>query len=379
MIQVFYNMVLLNNMQKYIALRIHTALYLSVFFLALHYVFVYFANSSILRYMFNLSIPQVLVVYGIASLFGIIVYLTLSTLKVKRMKSLVYLFTFFEMICLSTMYYASTHSNVLLFIIAFCIHHIITPYILYNLDTLFESYTHIEDRGRGRGIYLTMWNTPYIVVPLILSGLNEQSLPIVYLISLLLLFPFLLFVVSYLQEPDVHTDITDRNQLSLSGRISDFWRDTLNRNSFITQSILHLYYGITGVLLPIYLHSYFGFEWNKIGILLSVTLVPFVLFQIPFGSFADKNHNERKIFLSGVCIATIFTIVCIFIKPETPFNFLYLALFLFISRMGCSLIEISMEGLFYKHVTERDTFALMMFRGARLVPYAFGLLAFFFI
>lgn len=366
-------------MQKYIALRIHTALYLSIFFLALHHVFVYFANSSILTYFFKLSIAEVLIVYAIASLTGIFVYLFLSAHKIKGTRSVIYLFTFIEMLCLISMYFGSTALIPYVFIGAFCIHHLITPYILYNLDILFESYTHMQDRGRGRGIYLTMWNVPFIIVPLILSGLHEQDLPLVYIISFLLLFPFLLFVVSYLQEPELEPLLKNTGNVPLLEKLKIFWADALDRKSFITQSVMHLYYGITGVLLPIYLHSYFGYDWDKIGILLAITLVPFVLFQIPFGTMEDKSHNEKKIFAWGVLITIVFTAVALFVKPGTPYNFFFLALFLFISRMGCSLMEIAMEGLFYKHVTERDAFALMMFRAGRLVPYSLGLLGLFFI
>lgn len=366
-------------MQKYIALRIHTALYLSIFFLALHHVFVYFANSSILKYFFNLSVSEVIAVYGVASLIGICVYLFLSTRNIRSTRPTIYLFTLVEMICLVAMFFGSITLHPLVYIAAFCLHHLITPYILYNLDILFESYTHIEDRGKGRGIYLTMWNVPFIIVPLILSGLNEPDLPIVYVISFLLLFPFIFFVISYLQDPELDPLIKNKADIPLGQKLKIFWSDELDRKSFITQSILHLYYGITAVLLPIYLHSYFGFDWDKIGILLAITLIPFVLFQIPFGTMEDKSHNEKKIFAWGVFIAIIFTIVSLFVKPYTPYNFLFLALFLFISRMGCSLMEIAMEGLFYKHVSERDAFALMMFRAGRLVPYILGLIAFFFI
>ena len=360
-------------MQKYIALRVHTALYLSIFFLALHHVFVYFANSSILKYFFNLTITEILLVYGIASLFGVFVYLALTTLNIRRTKFILYLFTVIEILCLITMYYGSTANNAIIFIGAFCFHHLITPYILYNLDILFESYTHKEDRGKGRGIYLTMWNTPFIVVPLLLSGLNQYNLPIVYIISLLLLLPFLFFVSLYLQEPDITPLVKETENLPLTKKLSNFWSDTLDRKSFITQSTLHLYYGLTGVLLPIYLHSYFGFDWDKIGILLAITLIPFVLFQIPFGSMEDKVHNEKKVFVWGVVITIIFTVISLYIKPDMPYSFLLLALFLFMSRVGCSLIEIAMEGLFYKHVTERDAFALMMFRAGRLAPYILGI------
>ncbi|MES2622851.1 MAG: MFS transporter [Patescibacteria group bacterium] len=366
-------------MQKYIPLRVHTALYLSIFFLALHYVFVYFANSSILTYLFKFSVLQVLIIYGIASLFGVVVFLLLSSKKIQKTRSNMYIFTLIEMVCLATMYAASIHVQPVLFVTAFCLHHLITPYMLYNLDILFESYIHAEDRGRGRGIYLTMWNTPFVIVPLLLSSLREQSLPIVYAISFLLLLPFIFFVYIYLQDPDTAPLSKNIDSLTLTQKIMNFWSDKLDRKSFLIQSTLHLYYAITGVLLPIYLHSYFGFDWDKIGILLAITVVPFILLQIPFGSMEDRQHNEKKVFGWGLCTTIVFTVISLCVTPDMNNSFLWLALFLFISRVGCSLIEIATEGLFYKHVNERDAFALLVFRAGRIVPYVFGLIALFFI
>lgn len=364
-------------MQKYIPIRVHTALYLSIFFLALHYVFVYFANSSILSFFFNLSLPQVLVIYGTASLISILVYLWISSRKISKTKFNLYLFTYLEMIALICMYIGSSNHYVVAYIIAFIVHHLTTPYLLYNLDILFESYTHTEDRGRGRGIYMTMWNTPFIIVPLLLSGLKTEELSVVYIISFLILLPFIFFIYTYIQEPETEEKNTLTSHKSTWERVVHFWSDPLDRKSFITQSTLHLYYAITGVLLPIYLRRYFGFDWDNIGLLLAVTLTPFVLFQIPFGSIEDKQHNEKRLFALGVVIAIIFTLASFAVTPDTPYAFIFLALFLFVSRMGCSLIEIATEGLFYKHVTERNEFALMTFRAGRLFPYILGLFAVF--
>lgn len=364
-------------MQKYITLRVHTALYLSVFFLGLHYVFVYFANSSILSYFFNLTLPQVLFIYGAASVFSILVYLFIASKKILKTKKSIYIFTLLEMICLASMYTGSTHGNVVLFVTAFCTHHLITPYLLYNLDILFENYTHIEDRGKGRGIYMTMWNVPFVIVPLLLSSLKVAELSIVYVLSFLILLPFLLFVYVYIQEPDLSHLSTAGADRTVFERIAHFWSDSVNRKSFMIQSTLHLYYTITGVLLPLYLHSYFGFEWDKIGLILLVSSVPFILFQIPFGSIEDKNHNEKKVFIWGIIFTVVFTVASLLVRPDTQLAFLLLAGTLFLSRIGCSLIEIAMEGMFYKHVTEKNNFALLAFRSGRLFPYILGLLAVF--
>ncbi len=376
-------------MQKYISLRVSTALYLSVFFLALHHVFVYFANASVLEFFFGLHTLQVLTVYGVASIIGISMFILLSKQNKVSTKKQLYMATLSEITCLCIMYIATathmfTPSIALpLYIVTFCIHHLLTPYILYNLDTLFEAYTHAADRGKGRGIYLTMWNLPFVVVPLLLSTLSMQSLPIVYLISVSILFPFILTVSAYLQDPNIqeHTIAIPSTQTSFLSKLKIFWSDRLDRLSFITQTTLHLYYGVTGVLLPVYLYNRFGFDWGQIGILLAVTMTPFILTQIPFGEIEDKRHNEKFFFILGILVTILCTTLAAFVNPSIAGerSFFLLMFFLFFARIGCGLIEISTESIFYKHVTERDSFALLMFRSARLIPYALGLFAAFWI
>lgn len=377
-------------MQRYLSLRVQTALYISIFFLGLHHVFVYFTNSSIMTEFFKLSTTEVLIVYGAASAFGVLAYLGLSKThkKSSHTKARIYTTTALEFICLAVMYTVTAlhivpSAYVLpIYLATFSLHHILTPYILFNLDKLFEDYTHIEDRGKGRGIYLTVWNTPFVVVPILLSTLATATLPLTYVISFCLLIPFLILISSYIQNPTDETETTPLinsatlEKISVSDKLSRFWADKLDRNSFIIQCSLHLYYGITGVMLPVYLHNYFGFEWDHIGLLLAAILTPFILIQIPFGKIGDQRHNERQLFVWGIIITVIFTVAAALVSPSLGMeaSFVLLLSTLFLSRVGCSLIEISTETMFYKHVTQRDEFALLMFRAGRLLPYAAGLI-----
>ncbi len=182
-------------MEKYLSIRVHTALYISIFFVSIHHVFVLITNSSTLRYIFGLKTSEVLLVYGLASLFGICVYMFLLKYSlIDNIKRNIYIATVVEIICLGLMYYFTINQYVYIFIGLFILHHLMTPYIMFNLDTLFESYTHISERGKGRGIYLTVWNIPFVVVPLMTSTLSVNSLPIVYFISSILLLPFLYLI-----------------------------------------------------------------------------------------------------------------------------------------------------------------------------------------
>jgi len=368
-------------MEKYLSIRANTALYISIFFISLHHVFVYLTNSSTLKYIFNLKTVEILSVYGAASIFGVCVYMFLLKINlIKNPKIGIYIASLLEIIILIMMYMSSINQNLYAFIGLFMIHHLLTPYILFNFDVLFESYTHIKDRGKSRGIYLTVWNIPFVIVPIIMSTLRVDNLNIVYIISAIILLPFYYLVFTYIQNPDyVKNNIEEK--ISLRKLLKNFFKDKLDRNAFLIQSLLHLYYGSMAVILPIYLYSVFGFNWDKIGLILAAMTAPFILIQIPFGNIEDKKHNEKSILHLGALTTTVFTLFLFLIKPEfgQEISFLLFTIFLFVSHIGCSLIEISMESIFYKHVTSRDNTALLMFRMARILPYSLGLITIFFI
>jgi hypothetical protein len=369
-------------MEKYLSIRVQTALYISIFFISLHHVFIFITNSSIFKYTFGLKTSEVLSIYGIASLFGISIYLLILKIGIKdNIKRNIYIAAIIGIICLTLMYYFSKNINIYAFTALFLIHHIITPFIMFNLDALFEAYTNIKERGRSRGIYLTVWNIPFVITPLIMSTLSVYKLPIVYLASSILLIPFLYIIFYHIKNPSQLNIALKNNSQNLYTMLKNFFQDKLDRRAFITQSTLHLYYGSIAIMLPIYLYGTFGFDWDKIGLILAAMTAPFVLIQIPFGNMEDKKHNEKTLFKIGVFIAVFFAAMILFIKPDMDTNvtFLLFALFLFLGHSGCSLIEISTESMFYKHVTERDHTALLMFRMARILPYSLGILALFFV
>ncbi len=366
-------------MEKYLPIRVQTALYLSIFFISLHHVFVFLVNSSTLRYIFGLKTSEVLSIYGIASLFGICIFLTILRKGITdNIKKNIYVATCIEILCLISMYYFTVYQNAYIFTAIFIVHHSITAYIMFNLDSLFEAYTNIKDRGRSRGVYLTVWNIPFVITPLIMSTLSIGKLPVVYLISSAILFPFLYLIFHHIKNPSpLVLENSEPDHINIFDKLKGFFQDKLDRRAFITQSLLHLYYGSIAIMLPIYLHSTFLFDWNKIGLILAAMTAPFILVQIPFGNMEDKRHNEKGLFKIGLTITAVFSVFVLLVSPtnEANISFLLLSLFLFISHIGCGLIEISTESMFYKHITERDHTALLVFRMARIIPYSLAIFA----
>ena len=119
------------------------------------------------------------------------------------------------------------------------------------------------------------------------------------------------------------------------------------------------------IYTPIYLNKNMNFTWDKIGIIFTIMLLPFVLLQLPLGRLSDKI-GEKKLLKLGFIIIIISTITLTFINSK---NILIWGLILFATRVGASIIEVMNESYFFKQITARDANIISFFRNASPTAY----------
>jgi MFS family permease len=122
------------------------------------------------------------------------------------------------------------------------------------------------------------------------------------------------------------------------------------------------------IYVPIYLHTGLGFAWSELGIIFTVMLLPFVLFEWPAGELADRLWGEKEIMSAGFLI----TCASLIVMPFVGKVFWAWMVILFVSRVGASLIESMTESYFFKHINASDTGLISIFRLTRSVSFAFG-------
>ena len=127
-----------------------------------------------------------------------------------------------------------------------------------------------------------------------------------------------------------------------NSNICDIWVDSF---------LLNFFYAWMTIYVPIYLKWHIGFSWQEIGLLISIALLPFLLFQYPLGRLADKKLGEKEILILGFLVTSI----TLFIIPLlNTTNFFAWAGLLFATRVGASFIEISTETYFFKKVSAEN-------------------------
>ncbi len=333
--------------------------FMSVLLLSFHYSFVYFINSTYLATYFGTENIGYIFTAGAILNIAVFLYAPKYLRKHGNFKMTVIL-TLLELLALLGLAFIP---NAFVAVALFIIHQAAGPTLFYCMDIFIERYADIKEMGNVRGVYLTMQNIPPIITPFI-SGLIlvRPEYWKLYLIGVVFLIPFLIVVgLNFRQFNDQKYPI-----ISLKEAAKKFYADKNVFDIFVDHFLLHMFYGWTVIYMPLYLNRYIGFEWSEIGIILSVMLLPFILFQIPIGRMEDRYNDEKQVLMIGFCIMAGSFMLIPFIQEK---SIVLWAAVLFISRIGASFVEVSSESYFFKHVNSSNAGFISFFRMTRALPY----------
>ncbi len=253
-------------------------------------------------------------------------------------------------------------------LISFVLYRGVLVSLVYFFDLFLENASRIEEKtGRIRSLYLSLSNTALIISPTIAGFLlgETENYTRVYLFSSFFIIPTLLITARYLRKDSVEIVAHD----GMSHAIQTFKQNKDLRNVLWTRILLQLFYAVMVIYTPVYLYTVLGFTWQIIGLMLTIMLLPFLLFQIPAGYLADTRFGEQELMVIGFIIIGFSTII--FALIQTPI-FFFLAATLFVTRVGASLVEIMTESYFFKHVNQNNSNIISVFRGTEPVAYIIG-------
>jgi len=324
--------------------------FLANFFFSLHYNVLVYVNSSYLGRLFNPGVVSFLYVLG--SLLSILVFII--SIKLQNYfgnRKFFSFFIFLELLAVAGLALASTQISTALLFIIFSTTSIM---IIYSLDIFLEDVTQEKETGSVRGIYLTLGNLALVLSPLMISIVAPTGeFTHLYVVSALFLLP--LFLISALYFTKFKDGVQRHPGLPIKS-----WLHTPNiRRVTTVRFVLEMFYAFMVIYMPIYLHGHIGFTWTQISFIFSIMLLPFILFEIPVGRLADKWCGEKEIMTLGLFIIGIVLLIIPFIKSP---NIFWWAGLLFCSRVGASLVEVTCESYFFKHVDKRDKGMISIYR-----------------
>jgi MFS family permease len=335
--------------------KLLNTLFLSNIFVSFHYALVIYLNSSFLSKYFTDT--QISSLYIIGSILNVIILLNASKFleKISNYTFSIYtlLLEFLAIACLAVT------TSPFLVALSFITHLSAISTLLFNLDVFVESVSSNDAlTGSIRGTYLTITNIMIVLAPLSLSFLvRDSDYSFVYFLSSFLMIPLYLIVRKFkgANEAKMH-------HISIEKTLSEYVKSSDLYNVFISHTLLQLFYGFMVIYMPIYLEQYIGFNWSEIGIIFTIMLIPFVIFELPVGELADDKYGEKEFLTIGFVIMGFFTLVMSFITVK---SFWLWSTILFITRIGASLVEVSTESYFFKKVDKSRTDVISLFRVSR--------------
>ncbi len=320
-----------------------------------------YVNSSFLSE--KLGSDLVGVMYAIAA-FITIVGLEILPHLVERIGNRAIIMTLLAAIIVALSVLITKDANPLIIAGAFIIFNASNTLVWYCLDLFIEHFSEDKKVGTIRGLYLSITNLAWIGAPIltgiILTRLNFSSL---YLMILIII--TITSIVLYFSLQNYH-DVKYRALSSLQAFKSLIGRPDLLRIT-ILNFILQFFYAWMVIYTPLYLHESAHMSFGVIGIIFTIMLVPFVLFQYPIGRLVDVFHCEKELLTLGILIMVASTALFGYVSGNT--SLYMIAGILFLTRVGASIVEVVSESYFFKKVSDADAEVISLFRTTSPIAY----------
>lgn len=340
-------------------------LYLMVFLLSFGSAIPAYIQSSFLSQYVNLSlVSSFFVIANLSTLIAILLFpraiKKLGNYKVTKVVTFSYL--------ISLVLVSFTGSIALLFL-SFLIMILSNNLLYINMDIMVESFSKDSSTGRTRAIYFTASNLAWILAQLFSGQLADlEGYRLSFIFAAAITVPFLLIFMYHAKNLK---DKAKYNKIDLLATIRKTMTDNNLRGVFGLAFLLNLFYSSAVIFIPIYLNQVLGFSWDKLSVMFAIMLIPFVLFEIPAGTLADKYIGEKEIFHTGFFILII---ALMFFAFNTSHSIVVWTAILFFSRTGAALVESMRESYFFKMVDAKDVQLINFFRITGPLGYVAGAL-----
>lgn len=324
--------------------RLLVVTYLLTILYALHYGIPLYATSSYLHQYFGSSWISALYMLGsFAALLG-----SISVARYMR-KFHSYGFTFAVTIAemLTVMAFGITENP--FFLGLFFVAHFLLQTLLYIcLNVFIESFSKHAETGSIRGLFLTLLNIGILISPVIGGAiLSISSFKMLYIVSALMLIPFLLLVKIYLY----HIEEPAYERVNMFQALRRAWGNRNIRAALIAEFVVQSFYAVMIIYSPLYLATLGIPLTTYLGVILPFALIPLVVLPYELGYLADKKWGEKELMIGGLLIlaATVFTAVVVTSSNPTIWMLIFL-----VSRVGAACVETMAFAYYFKKIGPED-------------------------
>lgn len=279
-----------------------------------------------------------------------------SSFFFRKFSRMVVLYFAFTAGALLTMFFVFVNGTYLLFSVEF-LRVFVVLYILMALALMVRDFAKANNLGKTEGFYYLFSNIGWAIGP-ITGGLiaryagNEP----VFILSGLCMAVTLLYL-SHQHLIKKHPSLAQphlENKVKKADGFNRFKKYIENRNRIIVYFVsvaLVLWMSFKTVVVPLFVADS-GYGSDTAGLIISLCILPYVLFEMPIGQYADKKGFRIPI-ISGFFIIASFALAA-WLSPVFYLN----ALFLILANVGAAFIEPLRDVYFFKNVEKENEDAL---------------------
>ena len=231
-----------------------------------------------------------------------------------------------------------------------------------SLDVIIESFSTDKMSGRIRGLHLTVLNAGFLLGPFISTHILDQ-----FNFQGIFIFAFIFNAFVLIFSLIGFRNVNHRFDQDL--KVLDVIKKVVAQKNILRiyyiSFVLEFFYALMIIYTPLYLLD-LGFTWDKIGLIFTFMLIPFVLLQYPMGFLADKKTGEKEFLIFSIFIMGVSTLFIYFIGAA---GIVFWSVALFATRIGAALIEILRDSYFYKKIDGHDVDMINFFRTSLPVAY----------
>lgn len=298
------------------------------------------------------------ILYAIASLLSIILFLQLSPLLQRlgntRITALFTIIAVIALVCLGL----GIHP-----LIAFVVFMAINPLLYLNIDIYSESTIgeSEQETGRKRGLTLTLMAIASVLAPLAmgyLAGESHDQLADTYFVAAIMGVVFLTIITLRFR----HFTDPDYPHVPLRSIVTSL-RTQANIRSVVTAHfLLQFFFAWIVIYFPLYLATELAVPISTLGTIIAAGLMAYVLCEYPIGILADRFWGEKEMMAIGFVVLALSSASISFMATVGTVGWMTI---MFMSRVGASLVEVTTESYFFKHVTSGDASLISLFRITR--------------
>jgi MFS-type transporter involved in bile tolerance (Atg22 family) len=113
------------------------------------------------------------------------------------------------------------------------------------------------------------------------------------------------------------------------------------------------------IYTPLYLVETLGVSLTAFGTMISIAMLAYIIFEWPFGMLADLKWGEKELMAGGFLVIGLSTTL---ISVASGTSILLWGLILLITRIGATMVDVTTESYFFKHVNGDSADTVSAFR-----------------